>query len=96
MLTYSLNKKKNSPFEFPMRNVTFEVSRDIMSPSDDNLQHNKDNIFMTFRAATQDEMFLYHRQRLAFTYETEWGLRFNTGKRWQSNFFVVFFFFFLA
>ncbi len=84
-LTYSLNKKKNSPFEFPMRNVTFEVSRDIMSPSDDNLQHNKDNIFMTFRAATQDEMFLYHRQRLAFTYETDWGLRFNTGIRWQSN-----------
>ena len=85
VLTYSLNKKKNSPFEFPMRNVTFEVSRDIMSPSDDNLQHNKDNIFMTFRAATQDEMFLYHRQRLDFTYETDWGLRFNTGIRWQSN-----------
>ena len=85
VFTYSLNKKKNSPFEFPMRNVTFEVSRDIMSPSDDNLEHNKDNIFMTFRAATQDEMFLYHRQRLAFTYETDWGLRFNTGIRWQSN-----------
>ena len=85
VFTYSLNKKKNSPFEFPMRNITFEVSRDIMSPSDDNLEHNKDNIFMTFRAATQDEMFLYHRQRLAFTYETDWGLRFNTGRRWQSN-----------
>ena len=85
VFTYSLNKKKNSPFEFPMRNLTFEVSRDIMSPSDDNLEHNKDNIFMTFRAATQDEMFLYHRQRLAFTYETDWGLRFNTGIRWQSN-----------
>lgn len=85
VFTYSFNKKKNSPFEFPMRNITFEVSRDIMSPSDDNLEHNKDNIFMTFRAATQDEMFLYHRQRLAFTYETDWGLRFNTGIRWQSN-----------
>ena len=85
VFTYSLNKKKNSPFEFPMRNITFEVSRDIMSPSDDNLEHNKDNIFMTFRAATQNEMFLYHRQRLAFTYETDWGLRFNTGIRWQSN-----------
>ena len=85
VFTYSLNKKKNSPFEFPMRNLTFEVSRDIMSPSDDNLEHNKDNFFMTFRAATQDEMFLYHRQRLAFTYETDWGLRFNTGIRWQSN-----------
>ena len=83
--TYSLNKKKNSPFEFPMRNLTFEVARDIMSPSDDNLLHNKDNIFMTFRAATQDEMFLYHRQRLSFVYETDWGFRFNTSLRLQSN-----------
>ena len=85
IFTYSLNKKKNSPFEFPMRNLTFEVSRDVTSPSDENLLHNKDNFFMTFRAATQDEMFLYHRQKLAFTYETDWGFRFNTSLRFQSN-----------
>lgn len=85
IFTYSLNKKKNSPFEFPMRNLTFEVARDVTSPSDENLLHNKDNLFMTFRAATQDEMFLYHRQKLAFTYETDWGFRFNTSLRFQSN-----------
>ena len=85
IFTYSLNKKKNSPFEFPMRNLTFEIARDIMSPSDDNLLHNKDNIFMTIRASTQDEMFLYHRQKLGFTYETDWGFRFNTSLRFQSN-----------
>ena len=85
IFTYSLNKKKNSPFEFPMRNLTFEVARDVTSPSDENLLHNKDNFFMTFRAATQDEMFLYHRQKLAFTYETDWGFRFNTSLRCQSN-----------
>ena len=85
IFTYSLNKKKNSPFEFPMRNLTFEVARDVTSPSDENLLHNKDNFFMTFRAATQDEMFLYHRQKLAFIYETDWGFRFNTSLRFQSN-----------
>ena len=85
IFTYSLNKKKNSPFEFPMRNLTFEVARDVTSPSDENLLHNKDNFFMTFRAATQDEMFLYHRQKLTFTYETDWGFRFNTSLRFQSN-----------
>ena len=85
IFTYSLNKKKNSPFEFPMRNLTFEVARDVTSPSDENLLHNKDNFFMTFRAATQDEMFLYHRQKFAFTYETDWGFRFNTSLRFQSN-----------
>ena len=50
IFTYSLNKKKNSPFEFPMRSLTFEVARDVTSPSDENLLHNKDNFFMTFRA----------------------------------------------
>ena len=85
VFTYSLNKKKNSPFEFPMRNITFEVARDIMSPSDENLLHNKDNIFMTIRATTQDEMYLYHRQKLGFTYETDWGFRFDTSLRLQSN-----------
>ena len=32
VLTYSFNKKKNSPFEFPMRNLTFEMGHDITSP----------------------------------------------------------------
>ena len=84
-ITYSLNKKKNTYFEFPMRNISFESSYDVKSPSDDNLLHNKDNIFMTFRATTQDEMYFYNRQKVDFTYETDWGLRLNSSIRWQSN-----------
>lgn len=83
--TYSLNKKKNSPFEFPQRNLSFETTKDVTSPSNDNLLHNKDNIFMTLKAATQDEMYYYNRQRLAFTYETDWGLRMGASIKWQSN-----------
>ena len=85
VLTYSFNKKKNSPFEFPMRNLTFEVGHDITSPSDDNLLHNKDNFFMTIRATKQDQMYLYQRQKVGFTYETDWGFRFDASMRWQSN-----------
>ncbi len=85
IFTYSLNKKKNSPFEFPMRKLTFEVGHDITSPSDDNLLHNKDNFFMTIRATKQDQMYLYQRQKVGFTYETDWGFRFDTNLRWQSN-----------
>ncbi len=77
VLTYSFNKKKNSPFEFPMRKLTFELGHDITSPSDDNLLHNKDNFFVTLRATTQDQMYQYHRQKVTFTYETDWGLRFR-------------------
>ena len=85
IFTYSLNKKKNSPFEFPMRKFTVEIGHDITSPSDDNLLHNKDNFFMTIRATKQDQMYLYQRQKVGFTYETDWGFRFDTSLRWQSN-----------
>lgn len=84
-VTYALNKKKNSPFEFPQRNFVFESTYDVGSPSDENLMHNKDNIFMTLRASTQDEMYFYNRQRLVFNYETDWGLRFNVGLLTESN-----------
>lgn len=84
-LTYSLNKKKNSPFEFPQRNIVFESTYDVGSPSDVNLMHNKDNIFMTLRSSTQDEMYFYNRQKLSFIYETDWGLRFNAGLQTESN-----------
>lgn len=83
--TWSFNKKQLSPFEFPQRNLTFETSRDVMSPSDLNLIHNKDNIFMTLRSSSQKEMFLYNRQRLTFNYETEAGWRYNARIQTQSN-----------
>ncbi len=84
-ITYSLNKKKRAPFEFPRRNITFESTYDVMSPSDKNLLHNKDNIFMTIRATTQDEMYFYNRQQLAFTYETEGGLALSASAKTESN-----------
>ncbi len=83
--TYSFNKKKASPFEFPRRDLVFETSYDLMSPSDLNLIHNKDNIFMTIRSSAQKEMFFYNRQKLSFNYETDWGFRFNTVLQTQSN-----------
>ena len=83
--TYSFNKKKASPFEFPRRDLSFETSYDLMSPSDLNLIHNKDNIFMTIRSSAQKEMFFYNRQKLSFNYETDWGFRFNTVLQTQSN-----------
>ena len=84
-ITYSLNRKKNVPFEFPQRNITFESSNDVMSPSDKFLVHNKDNIFMTFRATSVKQMYFYNRQKLSFVYETDWGLSFNAFLKAESN-----------
>ena len=84
-VTYSMNKKKNLPFEFPQRNITFETSYDIMSPSDKFLRHNKDNIFMAFRTQKVQQMYFYNRQKLSFDYETDWGFSFNTSLKAESN-----------
>ena len=79
------NKKKLSPFEFPRRNIAFETSYDVMSPSDLNLIHNKDNVFMTLRSSSQNEMYRYNRQRLSFEWETEAGWRYTANVQTQSN-----------
>ena len=84
-ITYSLNKKKNVPFEFPQRNITFETGYDVMSPSDKFLTHNKDNVFMSLRTQKVEQMYFYNRQKLSFDYETDWGFSINTSVKAESN-----------
>lgn len=84
-VTYSLNKKKNVPFEFPQRNIVFETAYDVMSPSDKFLIHNKDNAFMSIRAQKVEQMYFYNRQKLSFVYETDWGFSVNTNVKAESN-----------
>lgn len=84
-LTYSMNKKKNVPFEFPQRNIIFETAYDVMSPSDKFLIHNKDNVFMAFRTQSVEQMYFYNRQKLSFVYETDWGFSLNASVKAESN-----------
>ena len=84
-LIYSLNKKKNFPFEFPLRNITFESSYDVMSPSDKFLIHNKDNIFMSVKTQSVKQMYFFNRQNLRFDYETDWGFGIHTSIKTESN-----------
>ena len=84
-LTYSLNAKKNQPFEYPQRNITFESSNDVMSLSDKYLIHNKDNAFMAIRTQKVEQLFFYNRQKLSFVYETDWGFSVQTSIKAESN-----------
>lgn len=84
-LTYSLNKKKNSPFEFPQRNLIFETAYDVMSPADKFLIHNKDNAFMAFKTQKVQQMYFYNRQKLSFVYESDWGFSVNSSLKAESN-----------
>lgn len=83
--TWSLNRKERSPFEFPMRNLTFETTYDLMSPADKYLTNNKDNIFESFRTQDVRQMYYYNRQKLEFTYESDWGLSYKASIKAESN-----------
>lgn len=74
LFTYSFNRKNNSPWEFPIREVSVLSENDIMSPSDKFLSTNKDNIFTSIRVGKSDKFYFYNRQRLQFRYETLAGL----------------------
>jgi len=74
-VTWALNRKKYTPDEFPKRNLTFQSTYDVMSPSDKFLPSDKDNLFTAFRWMKVDKMMYYNRQQLSFEYEQRWGLR---------------------
>ena len=74
-VTWSLNRKKYLPAEFPKRNISFVTTYDVMSPSDKFLSSDKDNVFTAWKWAKADKMMFYNRQKLTFEREEQWGLR---------------------
>ncbi|WP_285826076.1 DUF5686 family protein [Xylanibacter muris] len=74
-VTYSFRDKDYMPHEFPMRNISFTSSYDVVSPSDKFMKTDKDNVFTSLKWATVDKMMFSLRNRLAFVREEEWGLR---------------------
>lgn len=67
---YSFAKKKRLPFEFPRRSVSLSHQYDVMSPSDKYLVTDKDNMFLSFKSNTVDQMSFMRKTILAFNYET--------------------------
>lgn len=74
-MTWSLNKKKYTPEEFPKRNISLLATYDVMSPSDKFLSTDKDNVFTAWKWAKADKMMFYKRQKITFEREEQWGLR---------------------
>ncbi len=84
-LTWSLNRKKYLPDEFPKRNLSFLSTYDVMSPSDKFLSTDKDNVFTAFKWAKVDKMMFYNRQQLTFEYEQMYGLRTLLSVKTEQN-----------
>lgn len=84
-VTYSFNKKKYLPREFPKRTLTFTSTYDVYSPSDKFVTTDKDNVFTAFKWSKVDKMMFYNCQRLAFEYETDWGFRVQADVKTEEN-----------
>ncbi len=88
-LTWSMNRKKYLPEEFPKRNLSFLTTFDVASPSDVFLTTDKDNLFTTLRWTTVRSMIFYNRQKLTFEREERWGLRtllsLKTERNWAAG-----------
>lgn len=74
-LTYSFNKKKYLPREFPKRTLTLTSTYDVASPSDKFVHTDKDNVFTSFKWAEVDKMMFYNRQQITFEREEEFGFK---------------------
>lgn len=85
LLTYSFNKKEYQPSEFPSRTLSFEMAKDVMSPSDKFMITDKDNVFTAFRWAKVNRMYFYERQKLKFDWETDGGIRTTMQLKTESN-----------
>ncbi len=84
-LTWSLNRKKYLPEEFPKRNISFLSTYDVMSPSDKFLSTDKDNLFRSFRWTKVDKMMFYNRQKVTLEREEKWGLRSQLSLKTEQN-----------
>lgn len=84
-VTYSFNKPEYLPIEFPIQTLSFESNKDVESPSDKFLIHNKDNFFMAFRPVKVEKMYFFNRQKINFKWETDYGLASSIEARTESN-----------
>lgn len=72
---YSFNKKEYLPREFPKNSITFNYQYDVMSPTDKFLKTDKDNVFVSFKTSTVDQMSYVRNISLKYENETQYGLK---------------------
>ena len=72
---YSFNKKEYLPREFPKNSITFSYQYDVMSPTDKFLKTDKDNVFVSFKTSTVDQMSYVRNIALKYEHETQFGLK---------------------
>ena len=84
-VTWSFNEKAYLPREFPVNNLTFNYTNDVMSPSDIFMPTDKDNVFTSFKWAEVEHMMYFENYSLKWDREWYHGLRFEAKASTQKN-----------
>lgn len=71
---YSFNKKEYLPREYPRNSITAYYQYDVLSPMDKFLKTDKDNVFVSWKTTTVDQMSYVRNIVLRYDYETSYGL----------------------
>lgn len=66
---YSFLKKRYSSDEFPRNAITLSTRYDVMSPSDALLPTDKDNVFVSMKTQTVDQMVYFRNYVIKYDYE---------------------------
>ncbi|MBR1840192.1 MAG: carboxypeptidase-like regulatory domain-containing protein [Prevotella sp.] len=84
-VTYSFNKKAYLPQEFPRKNLSFTITRDIASASDKFSLLDKDNLFASVRWSKVRRMSLHNTQEIKYEHENSWGLNILGGLKFDKS-----------
>lgn len=71
---YAFDKKEYLPREFPKHSLSASYQYDVMSPMDKFLKTDKDNVFVSWKTTTVDQMSYVRNAILKYERETHFGL----------------------
>lgn len=78
---YSFNKKEYLPREYPKHSIAVSYQFDVMSPMDKFLKTDKDNVFVSWKTTTVDQMSYVRNIVLKYEWESHFGLSTNVQLR---------------
>ena len=84
-LTYSFDKCEFFPWEFPRHNISASYRYDVMSPMDKFLATDKDNVFVSWKVTTVDQMSYVRDIEAKHELETNSGFSITTTARHRND-----------
>ncbi len=84
-VTYSFKKREYFPWEFPRHYVSATHRYDVMSPMDKFLTTDKDNVFVSWKTTTVDQMSYVRETNLKYEVETNSGFSVTVNARHRND-----------